>query len=698
MKNPRIMFTIILVVLGCSSLALAGEPAAVISPGQTPLLPIGKPNQRNIASGRDTIMSLRSINGQGDARGPLRRGSHVLNLTHGKINPDAPGQNTIPHWSDAFTYNGLVYNYTMVGTDPKRGSATTVIPAVLIPLRFVFADGNVFDATTDIVDGQTPIQGIINSPIFQNYNFNSVGVNVGNTQWGDAFQRANFWNSVSTRSPNYHVLLGQPTVLPVQTVNVPYGSFDYYYDPVLGPEPLVDTQLLLDLTNPLLSAANVSPDTLPIIVWGQVTGTTDPFSQGFHGITSLTGNDIQTVIAITYYPGFFVQLPNVSGVFAQDIYVLTHEIAEWMDNPFGSSLTPGWDIPFLSAANARCDSTWIASDRMEVADPVNLFFESDIPLPGGTFTYHVTDAVFIDWFTRSPRSRSYNGQYDMFEIGLTLEQWGKLTPPSPVCTGHVEFTPTYVDFPGATFTVATGINNAGLAVGFYNDTSGAQHGFTFDGSNYSALDYPGSLLTDPFKINDAGVIVGTFVDGSFGVHGFSYQNGAWTRLDFPGSSDTEVFGVNAAGTIVGTYDGYQPVTHAFVLQNGRYQRIDTPFGAQANAFAINNLGSITGVSYTDPFNGPFTAFIDSHGIFSPFQFPDSVYTQLQSINNLNDLAGTFVDPDGTAWGMVTVYGHPYQVYAGLFGNDDLSRICGYTFDDTGRPRGLIGTLPLRRNP
>ena len=28
-------------------------------------------------------------------------------------------KNTILHWSDSFTYNGLIYNYTMVGTDPK---------------------------------------------------------------------------------------------------------------------------------------------------------------------------------------------------------------------------------------------------------------------------------------------------------------------------------------------------------------------------------------------------------------------------------------------------------------------------------------------------------------------------------------------------------------------------------------------------
>jgi hypothetical protein len=111
---------------------------------------------------------------------------------------------------------------------------------------------------------------------------------------------------------------------------------------------------------------------------------------------------------------------------------------------------------------------------------------------------------------------------------------------------------------------------------------------------------------------------------------------------------------------------------------------------------VNIRGS--GVGFTDPFNGPFTAFIDSRSGFSTFEFPGSILSRLSSINNLNDLAGTFHDPDGSIWGMVTVNGHPYQVYVRLFGNDDLNRMCGYTFDDTGRPRGLIGTLPLQRNP
>jgi hypothetical protein len=149
-----------------------------------------------------------------------------------------------------------------------------------------------------------------------------------------------------------------------------------------------------------------------------------------------------------------------------------------------------------------------------------------------------------------------------------------------------------------------------------------------------------------------------------------------------------------AGAIVGTYDGTQPVTHGFLLQNGQYQDIANPFGTQTEAFAINDLGSITGLGFTDPFAGPFTSFILSQGTFSPFQFPGSVFSRLSSINNGNDLAGRFIDPDGSSWGMVTVNGFPYQVLArNVLGNNDLQQICGQTFDF----RGFIGTLPLQRS-
>src|SRR5512142_2715481 len=99
--------------------------------------------------------------------------------------------NTIPHWTSSFTTDGVVYPYTMVGTNPATSAATTVVPTVIIPFKFVLPDGSV-------LDGTSKVDNVLASPNFNNYAYTS-----GNTQFGDAVQRAEFWASVA--NTNYHV-------------------------------------------------------------------------------------------------------------------------------------------------------------------------------------------------------------------------------------------------------------------------------------------------------------------------------------------------------------------------------------------------------------------------------------------------------------------------------------------------------------
>src|ERR1700746_280034 len=97
----------------------------------------------------------------------------------------------------------------MVGTDPSQGSATSNIPLVIIPLKFHFSDGTNLSASQTVCgDVKNTKYRVKNSPLIKTGNtFSPGGTNVGKTQYIDAFQRANFWSSVSTTSPNYHVLL-----------------------------------------------------------------------------------------------------------------------------------------------------------------------------------------------------------------------------------------------------------------------------------------------------------------------------------------------------------------------------------------------------------------------------------------------------------------------------------------------------------
>jgi len=588
-------------------------------------------------------------------------------------------QTALPTWSDSFTYQGLTYKYTMVGTDPKLGSKTTIIPTVIIPLRFVFPDGQVFDASTDLVDGQTSVQGVINSPIFKNYNFVLGGKSVGNTQYGDAFQRANFWDSVSTRAKDYHVLLSQPTVLATQTIVVPDGLGSYDIDFSSGlPIPNVDLQFLLNQTDSILTTAQVNPSQLPIMLWGTVNAGR---AGGFH--SHVSSNPPQTFIGTSYHrQGTF-------GNQETDVYALSHEIIEWLDNPFNNNVTPGWNHPFISD-HQQCDSH--PYDVLETADPVDVLTEAVVPLPGGAFTYHVTEGMFIDFYTRTRRSRSVNGQYSMFTIGA---QYGLPSAPSTPCTGHVELVYFQLySIKGSSFSQALGVNNLESIVGIYADQAGLRHGWLSTTTSFQTIDYPGALETIPSQINDADTIVGLYFD-PFGVpHGFLLKNGQFSSIDYPGAVDTVAYDINLNGDIVGAYDSPDFKTHGFQLRNGNFSSIDFPFDRTTQATAINSAGKIVGY-HSAQYGGPvypYLGFLLAGKKTSDVTFPGATDVIPFDINNTPDITGVFINSDQYANGFVTINGFPYEVRGLTFSLNDKHDIVG-SYNFGGNTYTMLGTLP-----
>jgi hypothetical protein len=643
----------------------SARPAATdqrVSPGRQPL-----PNPldqilANGHSGRRTVSRL--------VDGPRK---------WSKVDHDRDGLETIPHWSDSFDYHGFTYKYTMVGTDPKRGSATTTIPTVLIPLRFIFTNGFVSDASADVIDGRTSINGIINSPIFKNHDFTVNGISVGNTQYGDAFQRANFWDSVSG---DYHVLLGQPTIASAFDVHVPDDLVAFVTDPDTGaPVPFIDQGFLEQAGKDAMQAAGVSPRELPIVVWGHVFG----FGvAGFHGWFEVPGG-VQTYIATGYHPA--------DVEFGVDVYTLSHEVLEWINDPFGDNFTPGWDIP--GSDYPHCESGFFSQDRLEVGDVVEVFFDSQVPVSTGAGTYHLTDGAFLDYFTRASKSRSAGGRYSFF---------GTAASPSAACAGHVEIDMATFEFPNATDTIARGINNQGWVVGGFTDASFKGHGFIFDGRNFFQLDYPGSIFTTASKINEFGQVVGSYQDAAGLLRGYSYFHGNFESIDFPGSVDRTAFaqGVNSRGDIVGEYDLTVPITHGFIRQDGHYRTVGTPFALQTEVYDINDAGLMVGDTYDDPFNGPVHGFLSDGISFTLFDFPAASDTSPLTVNNHGAHGGFFIDPIFGLDGYVTIHGYPFEVYADVDGMNDRRQIVGATFklldcDAQGfcefRRVGYVATLP-----
>lgn len=330
---------------------------------------------------------------------------------------------TIPYFRSSFIdpTNGVTYPYTMVGSDPSAGAVSTTIPTVIIPLSFTF------DASTDsafhTLDGTARVTDTVNSPVFQNADIGaSANVTASTppagvapdprivnepsdvTQLGDAIYRAQ-WGKTGT---GYHVLLGQPTVLPTVSFNVPknqgfilVGSVSHSH---IG---LMSYSWFSSRLKNTLSNLKISPQVLPIFlvnnVFLYIGNTSNCCVLGYHGAnSSLNGNgkqQVNTYMFASYSdPNIFAPNDGDAISYIQDIHGLSHEVQEWYDDPFVNNIINPWLTP--TAPQYGCTA------YLETGDPV-VGYGWTISLNGKD--YHPEDEVHYSWFARESSSRAAQG-------------------------------------------------------------------------------------------------------------------------------------------------------------------------------------------------------------------------------------------------------------------------------------------------
>jgi uncharacterized membrane protein len=137
---------------------------------------------------------------------------------------------------------------------------------------------------------------------------------------------------------------------------------------------------------------------------------------------------------------------------------------------------------------------------------------------------------------------------------------------------------------------AQSINNKGLVVGFYLGNDGQVHGFMASQGAAKNGTLTGTAITDPtipavagepgatfvfsqiLGVNDHGIAVGYYGDSTTSQHGFIYNTntGTYTFLDDPseafnnGVEVTQITGITNSGEITGFYSDANGVFHGFV--------------------------------------------------------------------------------------------------------------------------------------
>jgi len=312
----------------------------------------------------------------------------------------APSLTTFAH---TFASGGKTYSYRMVGTDPLKAAATTTVATTLTSVSFVI-NGETVSPTW------ASYSAVLNSALFH-----PATLPGGKGQYGDLFMRTQFWAWLQTYNPrgvkNWHVNLAAPVTKPRITLTVPTGKGEVVT--VRGVRVAVvdvtwfDAAVRASVTAP---AANVFTQLLA----GNVV-LCDPYSAASLATCGIGGYH-SAVSTATGAHTYSFQSYLAKGVFDAstgfvDLGPMSHELAEWLADPYVNNAVPGWKSPL--APQYGC------LGALESGDPV---VTSQIVVNG----LHYQDEAYVWWFARRP-SLSWLGRYTWFNALTKLSV--ACTPP-----------------------------------------------------------------------------------------------------------------------------------------------------------------------------------------------------------------------------------------------------------------------------
>jgi len=280
-----------------------------------------------------------------------------------------PTSRTVAHWwaSTLNPHNGVTYGYNMVGADPfscSGSDCSVTIQADITPV-IVNIDGLTFS-------GLDVLGATLASPVFSTNDYGSTANatagapnkprGAGGTlsqgdagvalQLEDATMRAQFNKTGATST--YHLIL-HPNVLPPVTINVPRNQGTL----LISGRGVVFADVDIGWWSSQITNLNTKADAthLPIYLTDNVLlfegkSVFNCCVIGFHGTanrgsTNSNGNAVVQTFAWASWvqPGLYARPDGGTDWALQDIHALSHEIAEWGDDPFINNTVEPWLTP-----------------------------------------------------------------------------------------------------------------------------------------------------------------------------------------------------------------------------------------------------------------------------------------------------------------------------------------------------------------
>jgi hypothetical protein len=354
------------------------------------------------------------------------------------------GVDTIPTFDSYFYDPGFnttgthqyTWQFRMVGRAPfKRGeddndrhdddSPVTRIRAPVVP---VAVDLRNADGSPRFVNGQRLISSpaayvapTLASPIFQPTGYTSSFIP---TQFTDAIMRAEFYGVASR---HWHTLL-YPSVKPGRTMVLVAGTYRFALngDGTCCAFILVDETTFRDALFPGLggpttviaqaitagdmTTQDISTFLFPNTFLYRNGNPNQCCVRGFHNYVVGSGDQsngwMERRYVFTYSSWVTPGLFGSSG--PADVSVLSHELTETFNNPFGGNLVPWWLAP-----NGNCQN------NLETGDVIERLPNAIKTIHLGGTAYHVQNEALLQWFAGQMPSTAISGAYSYPDPVLT---------------------------------------------------------------------------------------------------------------------------------------------------------------------------------------------------------------------------------------------------------------------------------------